>query len=528
MGHIYFLGYNSNSRGDIMAIEVIKETFQSNKLKGTEEAQALIETQIYLSPAKPDIEKLLWVKNKVDILDTRLIKDKIIVTGRMKYDVLYKSPDEERNLHTLDTDVEFTEEIFIEDIDEDMESYIETKIEHTEWELFENKIDLKSLVNINVDIREIKEFQLANEIVGEQGLQTLDEKFNYRGFFAQQISYANLQEQIPIEDDYPEIDNILNFHIDVREQETIITEDRIITSADVKINIIYYGEDQIYSLEEEFSLNHFIEMEGVDNTFIPKVKFEDIQGNYEIRANELGESKIIDLNIKVKVIGEAYYETLQNLIIDAYSTTDSLEIEGEEIELSENIKTMDYQDEVQLELGEVDALEVLDIESTINNIQSYIEEDLVIDSILSMDIIYTDRMTGELRKYSSDFPFRTTVDGSLESDLDIRLESRVKDIKSITKKDGLEIVASINHNIELLKYRRIYGITNLEKGTLVLSQENKPSITVYIVQNGDTLWDIAKRYKTTMNMVQSLNESDQELKPGDKIIIEKEVADIEI
>lgn len=512
----------------MMAIEVIKENFQSNKLKGTEEVQALVETQIYLSPTKPEIEKLIWVKNKVDILDTRVFKNKLIVTGKMRYDVLYKSPDEERNLHTMDTDVEFTEEIFIEGIDEDMESYIDTKVEHTEWEIFENKVDLKSLVNIKADVREIKEFQLANEIIGQDGLQTLDEKFNYRGFFAQQISFANLQEKVTIDDDLPEIDNILNFHIEVKEQETIITEDRIITSADVLVNIIYYGEDQIHALEEEFSLNHFIEMEGIDNTFFPKIKFEDVQGNYEIIANELGESKIIDLDIKIKVIGEAHYETLQNLIIDAYSTTDILDIQGEEIELSENIKTMDYKDEVELELGEVDALEVLDIETNINNIQKYIEEDIVIDSILSLDIIYIDRMTGELSKHSGDFPFRTTIDGNLESDLDIRLESTVEDIKTITRKDGLEIIAYINHNIELLKSRKVYGITDLEKGATALNQEDKPSITIYIVQKGDTLWDIAKRYKTTINMVQSLNGNDQELKPGDKIIIEKTIEDIEI
>ena len=282
-----------------MAIEVIKETFQSNKEVGTEEVEALVETQIYLSPTKADMEKLIWVKNKVDILDRRIIKDKIIVSGRIKYDVLYKSPDEEMNLHTLDTDVEFTEEILIEGIEEDMESYIDTKIEHTEWELFENKVELKSLVNIKIAVREIKEFYLASEIKGEEGLQTLQEPINYRGFFAQQVSYASLGDDITIEEKLAEIDTILNFHIDVREEETIISEDRIITSANIKLNIIYYGEDQIHALEEEFSLNHFIEIEGIDSSFITKVKFEDIQGSYEIRDNELGESKIIHCDIKI-------------------------------------------------------------------------------------------------------------------------------------------------------------------------------------------------------------------------------------
>ena len=186
-----------------MAIEVIKENFQSNKLKGKEESQTLIETQIYLSPTKPEIEKLIWVKTKADILDTRLMKDKLMVTGRIKYDVLYKGPDEERNLHTLDSDVEFRQEIFIEGIHEEMESFIEARVDHTEWEIFENKLDLQSLLNIKVEIREIKEFELATVIDGDDSLETLDEKINYRGFFAQQISYGTLQEKILIEDDLP-------------------------------------------------------------------------------------------------------------------------------------------------------------------------------------------------------------------------------------------------------------------------------------------------------------------------------------
>ena len=50
----------------------------------------------------------------------------------------------------------------------------------------------------------------------------------------------------------------------------------------------------------------------------------------------------------------------------------------------------------------------------------------------------------------------------------------------------------------------------------------KASIIIYIVQSGDTLWKIAKKYSTTVDKLMEINEIEipELIKPGDKIIIE--------
>ena len=51
--------------------------------------------------------------------------------------------------------------------------------------------------------------------------------------------------------------------------------------------------------------------------------------------------------------------------------------------------------------------------------------------------------------------------------------------------------------------------------------EKKSSITIYVVQQGDTLWKIAKRYYTTLDNLVLINEIDNPdvIKPGQKLII---------
>ena len=56
--------------------------------------------------------------------------------------------------------------------------------------------------------------------------------------------------------------------------------------------------------------------------------------------------------------------------------------------------------------------------------------------------------------------------------------------------------------------------------------QNIPGIVGYIVKEGDTLWSIAKKYFTTVESIQEQNEGVEEVKPGDKLLIVKEIMTI--
>ena len=53
---------------------------------------------------------------------------------------------------------------------------------------------------------------------------------------------------------------------------------------------------------------------------------------------------------------------------------------------------------------------------------------------------------------------------------------------------------------------------------------NIPGMTGYIVQTGDTLWNIAEEYSKTIDMIKEMNSlGEEDVMPGDKLLLIKQV-----
>ena len=93
--------------------------------------------------------------------------------------------------------------------------------------------------------------------------------------------------------------------------------------------------------------------------------------------------------------------------------------------------------------------------------------------------------------------------------------------------NGVEIKAVVN--LEVLVQQPIEQpvITGIDRQPLDLEKlQALPGITGYIVQPGDCLWDIAKRFHTTRKQVVESNGLEgEQVKPGDRLILVKQIAE---
>lgn len=513
-----------------MSIELIKESFRVEEIVGKNQIQALVEGEIYISPTKENIDKVLWLQGKVDILNTKLIQDKIIINGIVKFNLLYKGKEEVQGVHQLETSKEFREELEILGVDEDMLSKVQSKIEYIEWEIEEEKLILKALVNLSGEVEELKEVTVIKEIKNNDSLQTLKEEIQYKEVFNREISYALVKDALSLNEQEAQIDEVLGLNIYVKEIESMVVEDRIISSAEVVFNIIYGSNNEIYSKKGSIPFNHFIDMPGAYKELSTEVEFQVVEGSYEIVGNELGERKIIELEVKVKILGKAYELNSRELILDAYSTDEVIQVERDELNIKENIKRVDKQEKFQIDIPDIYAKDVLDVVGNVNLVETRILDDnIVIDGYMTLEILYIDRLSNELNSLRDDFPFRFELDEEVSYDIDFETFLKLDSINSYIRKDNLDIESNILIKLNLMKNRKIYAIKEIKETKENINKKSMSSITIYIVQREDSIWDIAKRYNTTMDEIVNSNHlPSKDISPGNKIIIEKKIENLSI
>ncbi|MBO5666870.1 MAG: LysM peptidoglycan-binding domain-containing protein, partial [Firmicutes bacterium] len=87
----------------------------------------------------------------------------------------------------------------------------------------------------------------------------------------------------------------------------------------------------------------------------------------------------------------------------------------------------------------------------------------------------------------------------------------------------IELNAAVQVNGAVIRKKQCPLIRNvgfLEEGTV---QKERPGLVLYITRTGDTLWKIARKYRTTIDAVAKINqiETDSPLETGTKLLIVK-------
>ncbi len=510
-----------------MAIELVKDILKINEIRGKERVEALVEAEMYLNHTKPEIEKILWTDGKVEIMNVKIIQNKVLVSGIVKLKVVYKAAGEDLEIYILETTTDFNEEVEIEGIDEEMSSDVKANLEYIEYEIVDaKKVLLQALVNIDAKVESINSIEIIQNIKGEENLQTLKEKIGYKDILASNESNVLVREAFELEDNMPAIEEVLKVQLEVYEDESKVVEDGLIIAGIVKGSLLYIGDGKLNSIKKEMSFNHFLDMPGIERDLNCQLDLEIDSGDYELKEDIEGNLRIVDLEVKVKVKGKVYEEKEKDIIVDVYSTKREINVEKEEIEVFQNIKNFIMKEKVKRQIKDKSFDEVYSIEGNPVLVDSrYIDGKIVIEGFLSTNIVYLEGNTKEIEITHQELPFKFYIDGEdIEaSNIIIDIDCILEGISYKIDNGELEIEGSLRNDIQVTSKKKVNIILNLESTDKLIDKKSRSSITIYIVQKGDMLWDIAKRYNTTMEeIVLSNNLSPSELiMPGEKIIIEK-------
>ena len=512
------------------SIDVIKENVQFEQLLRESNSNTVLKDEYLIPDTHPDVQEILNVEARPMITNKELIGDKIVIEGKVEYTVIYLAKEDGLVVNSVNYNQGFTNNIDLNQGESKVICEAECNVEHIEAHIMnERKISIQGIIGVYWELYKSKEFEFVKDIEGSAEVEALKKTETINKINATEDLELVGKATIRVGMDKPQISKILKCSLMLHKKEIKIIEDRIYLGCYCKLNILYKGDDskEVIPLEDDIYLSKEEELSGITSDMIPTVAYGIANNDMILEEDDLGEVRIINDEFVVKASIKIFSKENIDAIKDAYSTKCSLALQKDEHEVgilhgvnnSESI----IKHNIQLKENNPRPDQIIcSSGTTILTDKQVVKDRIIVEGILKANILY--KTTDEeryLANIKAEIPFSAAIDifGADES------------MKSIVKGSLENIEASIEGNtiaikaVVVLSGKILYEMNKEFISDIIEEEgevpEKKASITIYVVGDNDDLWNLAKKYNTTIDKLVKINkiENPEHIEVGQKLII---------
>jgi len=508
-----------------MVLETVNESLCVNKLISTKKDIIMVEGDMIVPDSKPDILNTICTSGVVCIYKKEVLDEKVRIDGNINTYIMYLADDVQDKVRGINTSLDFSEMIPVSNSREGMEAIIQTKLKSIECKVINGrKIGMKATLEVDIKLYTKEDIEIINNIQNAENIQMLKQDLRVNSLVGMGENKIYAKDNISI-DNIDNLAEILKADVSIVDKDVKVSYNKILAKAEAKIRLMYLTEDnRVNCVEAKIPIVGFIDIQNVTEENICDLDYEI--KNIIIKPNATEEHSIyIELEIGVKAI--VYEEKQINLIQDIYSPCENLEFNKKKINTITNkqrrSEIKQIREKIDLEgLGDkriidVDVNPIIEKEEKLNN-------RIVYTGMVKINFILSnDELQMEIR--NAKVPFEHIVnDIENTENVDARLEMEITNQDFLVQEAG-----NINSNIELSMNYDGYENTNLnlmnEIQTSGDREEQDYGLILYIVKKGDTLWEIAKRFGSTIDDIVRTNgiEDANVIAPGQKLYIPRYV-----
>ena len=315
-------------------VEYIKDSIELTQIAMRKKDLLRIREEINLGTGKLNINEIIWNTANLSGCQTKIMEDKIGISGEIIIFVLYTADD--GPLQWVDANVPFNGMIDVQGCSEDMIPNIEVKLTNADIEArpdFDGEqrlLQLDGIVNVDIKLYEEQKFDIVKDAYSQKKNLILKTKeTDYENLLIKNVTKSKVIEKIQPK-------NIDNVHImqvcscigDVKPDDISIAEDGLLVEGAVETTILYICSDDtnpLCCLKETIPFSQKIEVNDIkeDSIYSVKASTNQIQANMtgtdeiEVKASILLECLVFDKLSKSVIVDmeEQNYdmETISNL-----------------------------------------------------------------------------------------------------------------------------------------------------------------------------------------------------------------------
>ncbi|MFW6269498.1 MAG: DUF3794 and LysM peptidoglycan-binding domain-containing protein [Bacillota bacterium] len=539
-----------------MAINFEEDLIRVEYVIGEDTITETVTGEVEVPANKPDIERIIEVTAEITDYQTEIEEGGVNLTGTIVPGIIYVADVPEDQLQQPvhffggeedEAVINFTNFVDIPDAESGMNVFADVNVRRVSYNLVTDTngtraVEVTVVISKFVKVTEYRQITVITDVTGIPEEDITEELLKIDEVIGESTVTTTVSGRIDrtdIPENKPPIERVLNSTAEITSTTTDVEEDSVIVDGTIEGGIIYVAEvpedlpqQPVHFLEGEFNFSEVIDIPGVQEGMTAYINAQIVRVSFDFISEDVVEiDVVIELFVKVT-------ETRQvNVIVDIVS--DRVEVEREllrvEDVVGEDTEFETITGNLNVPAEKPDIERVLEVSGRILEFEAMTENDgVMIEGVVEGDILYVaDVPEAEFQQPVHYFEGTLNFDNFVqipgtESDMNNYVEVEVQRTSyNVLNTRTVEFTAVLRKFAKVTEFRQLEIITDVVVISPAVDDECPPSYIVYVIQKGDTLWKISRRYNTT---VEALLEANPDIQPenlqvGDKICVPEEIVE---
>lgn len=499
--------------------------------------QVVLEDNVIIPDSNKDADRLLLDRGEIAIEEMMTDDDCVRVKGALLFRVLYftegTGDQTDHGISCMKGRLPFEEKLQMEGLKSGERVWLKSEVEELHVGLINSrKLNVRAIVELRATCAEMTQGEIPVALSGEEGVEYRKRSVPVTGLVKKEQDLFRMKEEVEIPGSYPNIQTMIYWDASPGHVEFRTGEDQILVQGELKIFCMYLGDGEsgeLYHYETVVPFTGSLDCSGVREGMLLETEYEAESCELTVRPDYDGEERILGIEMALRLSYSIYEEDAVEMISDVYGVT---------CEVDTVCKPMTFRRLLQQGNGKCKlsgpfkcAREGASVYRVIHSSgelhlegRELTENGILLSGRVCIRLLYED--SDETKKFDvirGELPFEYLLetdagDGKESCFVSASLEQLAV---SVIDTDEVDVKCVIFFNGDVFQTWEEQVVEQLTPSALDTEKQSAlPGIAVYRIREGESLWDIGKRYYVPVDMLMQTNDlTTQEVRAGDKILI---------
>lgn len=469
-----------------------------------------LECDVLLPDYCPDISKILRCEVIPSLQSYAVKDDKLPIDGMAVAHLYYLS--EDGCIRHAEYKIPYTKVIDLRTAPQNPSVTIRQTVDYFNCRAVSpRRLDMRGAVSMNVRVTN----QMEEEVIGtgnDAGLEMLSEEVENTRILPESVRQANVHEEMTLGNGKPNIGNVIRYSANADVSDFKVLSGKLVTKGEATVKIMYEEEDnaeKLETIEYAIPVSQIVDMEGVDEDCDCNVWYEVSSVDITPKQNMDGENRVFAMDIHINAYANANRRMTMDAVTDCYSTQyecNQVQKQVPFLNLEQMVgETFMYKETLDLPPN---VKSIIDLWCMPGAVTTRIEADSVVVTGKLNVCMFTYENDDTIAYYEQprEFTQRIPIQNPTDTIQFVPIVKMGTGTFTLAGHEKMEVRCAVRVSGSMYSLDRKKVLSDLSMDESHPKKRKENVLYLYYASENEPVWDIAKRYNTSVNAIQAENQ----------------------